>query len=187
MDSQKNPESGSKPRTPKKQRSHVKPVELLENVSGGRGAHTAVSVLEPVMSIERTDNKERPEYRIVAYFKLQVKIHAFEKGYRKKNEKLFDSISLRYLYHGCEKHEVKPHADGIAKVKENEETTTSKSLDVGAEGNPLAGGATPTIGVHVARDNKLAYERDSKSWRRGLSFESCESTIMSWSHRTHKN
>lgn len=80
MDSQKNPESGSKPRTPKKQRSHVKPVELLENVSGGRGAHTAVSVLEPVMSIERTDNKERPEYRIVAYFKLQVKIHAFEKG-----------------------------------------------------------------------------------------------------------
>ncbi|KAH9205292.1 hypothetical protein DL95DRAFT_470707 [Leptodontidium sp. 2 PMI_412] len=172
MDSQKNPESGSKPRTPKKQRSHVKPVELLENVSGGRGAHTAVSVLEPVMSIERTDNKERPEYRIVAYFKLQVKIHAFEKGYRKKNEKLFDSISLRYLYHGCEKHEVKPHADGIAKVKENEETTTSKSLDVGAEGNPLAGGATPTIGVHVARDNKLAYERDSKSWRRGLSFES---------------
>jgi hypothetical protein len=61
-------------------KSHIQPLELLENVAGGRGAHTTFSILEPEMTIERTDSKEYPEYRIVAYFKLQVKIHAFEKG-----------------------------------------------------------------------------------------------------------
>jgi len=55
----------------------VKAANLEEKVAGGRGAQTSVSVLEPVMWIERTkDNK----YRIVATFKLQVKIDAFEKG-----------------------------------------------------------------------------------------------------------
>ena len=40
-----------------------------------------MSVVEPMMRIERTGNMERPEYRIVVNFKFQVKIHAFEKGH----------------------------------------------------------------------------------------------------------
>jgi hypothetical protein len=60
-----------------KKRSQVKAANLEEKVAGGRGAQTSVSVLGPVMWVERTkDNK----YRIVAAFKLQVKIDAFEKG-----------------------------------------------------------------------------------------------------------
>lgn len=60
-------------------RSHIKQLFLREKVAGGRGANTTVSVLKPVMWIERTDNKEF--YRIVCNFDLQVKIHAFEKGF----------------------------------------------------------------------------------------------------------
>ncbi|CZR67348.1 uncharacterized protein PAC_17247 [Phialocephala subalpina] len=180
-------------RKPKELRheSHIKSVELLENISGGRGAHTTVSVLDPVISIERTDSKENPELRIVAYFKLQIKIHTFEKGfvfivsyrteasiadlrsrYRKKNDKLFDFISLRYLFQDGEKHEVKPRADHIVKLKEINETTKTQSVDVGADGNPLAGEVTLNVGVHVGLDNKLTYEHNSNSWRKGLSFES---------------
>jgi hypothetical protein len=74
----------SKPKEPPELEPKPKEVptfELLENVSGGRGTHSTVSVLEPTISIERTNSKENPEFRIVAFFKLQVKIHAFEKGY----------------------------------------------------------------------------------------------------------
>jgi hypothetical protein len=185
-------EEVGRPKIPK----NVTPIELVDNVSGGRGAQTSVSVLEPTMWIERSDNKKNPEYRIVAYFQLQVKIHAFDKGYvnivllsketvadehryRKKNDKLFDFVSLRYLYHGCgeysEKHRIKPHADELVGVKENDETTISKSIDLGlAEKVIPMPAAAPSVGVHVGRDNKLAYERDSKSWRKGLSFESCK-------------
>lgn len=52
-------------------------IYLQENVGGGRGRHTTISVLDPYIRIERTDDNQ---YRIIATFKLQVKIHAFEKG-----------------------------------------------------------------------------------------------------------
>lgn len=55
----------------------IRKIYLHESVGGGRGRHTAVSVLNPYMRIERTDDAQ---YRIIATFKLQVKIHAFEKG-----------------------------------------------------------------------------------------------------------
>ncbi|KAN0089148.1 hypothetical protein V8E51_019408 [Hyaloscypha variabilis] len=146
-------EEFGRPKIPK----NVTPIELVENVAFRQ--------------------QKNPEYRIVAYFQLQVKIHAFDKGYRKKNDKLFDFVSLRYLYHGCgkysEKHRIKPHADELVGMKENDETTISKSIDLGlAEKAILMPAAAPSVGVHVGRDNKLAYERDSKSRRKGLSFES---------------
>jgi hypothetical protein len=59
----------------------VRVIELDENVGGGKGALTSVSVLEPCIRIERTTSHE---YRIIVFFKLQVKIHAFEKGYVKR-------------------------------------------------------------------------------------------------------
>ncbi|PMD31769.1 hypothetical protein L207DRAFT_640588 [Hyaloscypha variabilis F] len=152
-----------------KKRSQVKAGNLEEKVAGGRGAQTSVSVLEPVMWIERTkDNK----YRIVATFKLQVKIDAFEKGYRKKFDKLFDYISVRYLYHEVEKHEIRPCEDNMVTFKATDDTTKTKSVDLSVEGNILTGAITPKVGVHVQRDNKITYERQSMSWRKGLSFES---------------
>jgi len=171
-------------------------------VSGGRGAQTSVSVLDPTMWIERTDSEKNPEFKIVAYFQLQVKIHAFDKGsvrmvlqkkqgpadrhrYRKKNDKLFDFVSVRYLYHGCdtcyEKHTVKPHAsDDFPGVKENEETKISTSVDLKlAKDSPVA--------VHVGRDDTLTYERNSESWHKGLSFESCKSDLILMTTYTYKN
>jgi hypothetical protein len=77
----------------KRMESNINDLLLWENVAGGRGAYTTVSVLEPMMRIERTNkegyhNKEHhqeefreEEYRIVVNFNLQVKIHAFEKGF----------------------------------------------------------------------------------------------------------
>lgn len=58
--------------------SQIKKLYLHENVAGGRGRHTTVSVLEPTMWIERT---KEDDYRIVCRFDLQFKIHAFEKGF----------------------------------------------------------------------------------------------------------
>jgi hypothetical protein len=58
--------------------SQLHPINLQESVGVGRGAHTTVSVLDPLVWIERTEDDH---YRIVATFNLQIKIHAFEKGY----------------------------------------------------------------------------------------------------------
>jgi hypothetical protein len=62
--------------------SHVRELWLQENVAGGRGRNTTVSVLAPSITIERTktEDPKESEYRIIATFNLQVKIHAFEKG-----------------------------------------------------------------------------------------------------------
>jgi hypothetical protein len=92
----------------------------------------------------------------------------------KTNDKMFDYISLRYLYHHNEKHEVVPGADDMAKFTTTDENTKSKSVDVGISGNPLGGSVAPTLAVHVGRENMLTYERESNSWRKGLSFESCQ-------------
>lgn len=58
--------------------SNIQPVELDENVGGGRGANTTISVLVPEIRIERT---KKEKYLIVVTFTLQVKIHAFEIGF----------------------------------------------------------------------------------------------------------
>ena len=58
--------------------SNIQSVELDENVGGGRGANTTVSVLVPEIRIERT---KKEKYLIVVTFTLQVKIHAFEIGF----------------------------------------------------------------------------------------------------------
>jgi len=98
---------------------------------------------------------------------------------------MFDFVSLRYLYHGCnkdnEKHTVKPNsADLFTEVTESEETKISTSMDLKLAKDDLGG-------VHVARDGKLAYEKKSKSWRNGFSFESCKSDLLVMTTSTHNN
>ena len=66
--------------------SPVRTFSLSENISGGRGANTTVSVLEPEIRIERgqrgpSEDEAEAYYRIILFFKLQVKIHAFERGF----------------------------------------------------------------------------------------------------------
>jgi hypothetical protein len=60
---------------------------------------------------------------------------------------------------------VKPTGDKIARFKSTDETTNSKSVDVNLSADLLTGAVTPSIGVHVQRDNKLTYERENeRSW-----------------------
>ncbi|KAH6699078.1 hypothetical protein BKA61DRAFT_741252 [Leptodontidium sp. MPI-SDFR-AT-0119] len=142
-------------------------IYLQENVGGGRGRHTTISVLDPYIRIERTDDNQ---YRIIATFKLQVKIHAFEKGYMRRCEKLFDFVSLRYLYYDLERHKVHPAGDAIARLAVTEENTTTKGFKAGLTGDATMG-VVPTAEVSVESDNTLTYERKTKSWRRGFSYE----------------
>src|SRR5438045_77342 len=96
--------------------------------------------------------------------------------YQKKYNKLFDFISLRYLYHDPEKHEIKPGGDGVTHFRTNDETTRTEWMEAKLTADPSKGaaGISPEVGIHVQRDNKVTYERESNSWRRGLSFESCK-------------
>ncbi len=65
--------------------SNLHPLNLLENPASGKGEYTTLSVLEPVMRIERTGDGEldSPEdsdetfYRIVVTFVLEVEIIGF--------------------------------------------------------------------------------------------------------------
>ena len=65
--------------------SNIHPLNLIENPASGRGEYTTLSVLEPVVRIERTgdgesDSPEDPNesfYRLVVTFVLEVEIIGF--------------------------------------------------------------------------------------------------------------
>ena len=68
--------------------SNILPLNLLENPASGRGEYTTLSVLEPVIRIERTgdgesDSPEDPNesfYRVVVTFVLEVEIIGYNQG-----------------------------------------------------------------------------------------------------------
>lgn len=92
----------------------------------------------------------------------------------KTHNKMFDFISLRYLYHKGEDHEVKPDADAMVDdLKLTYEMAESKSMELGVSGE--SGGVKPSATVHVQKDNKITTERITKSWRKGFTYESCKS------------
>ncbi|KAH6678720.1 hypothetical protein B0J14DRAFT_650934 [Halenospora varia] len=142
--------------------SEINPLELHECVGGGKRTHTSVSVIDPVMRIERFNQDHQQYYRIIATFNLQGS---------SKHEKIFDYVSLRYLYHSTERHQVKPSADEIASIKATEATTNWRAIDARLSADTGNKGVTPSPTVHVQRDNRLTFERDMKSWRCGLDFE----------------
>jgi len=62
--------------------SNIRPIDLEENIGGRQGKYTAVSILEPVIRIERSGVKHRegetglkPVYRIILNFKMQLSIN----------------------------------------------------------------------------------------------------------------
>ena len=149
---------------------------LHENVGGGKSANVSVSVLQGVLRIERADDAKK-NYRIVAAFHLQVKIHGFEKGYFKTVDRLFDFISLRYLYNKDEIHEVLPDGSPLTtNVEVAEETTKTESAQIGISGTAPTPAITPSLTVQVGRDEKLTVTRNIDSWRAGLSYETWHQT-----------
>lgn len=70
------------PLPPPKVLSHIHPLALEENVGGGRGNYTTVSILEPVIRVERTGEYKqcgipdgRSVYRIILNFRMQLSIN----------------------------------------------------------------------------------------------------------------
>lgn len=109
--------------------------------------------------------------------------------YMNTHDKMFDFVSLRYLYRRGEDFEVKPDGDSMTEdIRFTHETTDSKSLTVGISGEAdvvTAGKVMPSASVHVQKDNKITIERTMRSWRKGLSYESCRLSLCLVLYREH--
>ncbi len=59
--------------------SNIHPLDLVDNPASGRGQYTTLSVLEPVMRIERSGSEDSNTdyYRIIVTFVLEVEIIGF--------------------------------------------------------------------------------------------------------------
>ena len=71
-------------KTPTRILSHIYPVHLDESIGSGQGKYASVSVLEPVIRIERSrpmgaPGRAKSTYRIIVHFILQFSINHFER------------------------------------------------------------------------------------------------------------
>ncbi|KAK4675136.1 hypothetical protein QC764_500975 [Podospora pseudoanserina] len=174
------PPPASRPAQPPQQPpillSHIHPVTLEENIQGGKGVYASVSVLEPVMRIERSgtyncgDPSARPVYRIIVSFKLQFNINR-STGELQRHNRIFDSVNVRYLYRSGERHDVLPKGDDVVSdIAMRNESGVSTDLTAGVTatgvGHPL-----PAFTAHAQHASKVTYERKLRSWRKSLTYE----------------
>ncbi|KAK0713411.1 hypothetical protein B0T26DRAFT_804227 [Lasiosphaeria miniovina] len=169
------------PRTGSHQRprvlSHIHPLYLEENVGGGRGRYANVSVLEPVMRIERSgpqschgDPHAKPVYRIVVNFQLQFNINQVGEELQRHN-RIFDSVHVRYLYRSGERHDLVPKGDQVASdIQIRNENGQTSDVQAGVTAT-VAGQPMPAFTVHAQHASKLTYERKLRSWRKSLTYE----------------
>ncbi|KAK3385942.1 hypothetical protein B0H63DRAFT_189659 [Podospora didyma] len=155
--------------------SNIHPLYLEENIGGGRGVYASVSVLEPVMRIERTGEQLRhgdplvkPVYRIILGFTMQVNIHQAN-GELERHNRIFDSVNVRYLYRSGERHALLPKGDQVSAIQLTHESGRTSDAQAGVSGS--SGGPVPAFTVHAQHANKLTYERKLRSWRKSLTYE----------------
>lgn len=141
-------------------------IHLPDKVAGARGNYTEVSILDPGIRIERSppthdrgpDGRPRtPEehYRIALNFKLQVALlSGFDQQASEYYQRLFHSISLRYLFRHGEWHYVKPRGDPAAQLRVTDETANSKSLDAGVQN--IGPNPTGKMEAHVQANDKIS-------------------------------
>ncbi|KAK3376360.1 hypothetical protein B0T24DRAFT_618521 [Lasiosphaeria ovina] len=157
--------------------SHIYPLYLEENVGGGRGTYANVSVLEPVMRIERSgpqschgDPHAKPVYRIVVNFQLQFSINQVGEELQRHN-RIFDSVNVRYLYRSGERHDLVPKGDQVASdIQIRNENGQTSDVQAGVTAT-VAGQPMPAFTVHAQHASKLTYERKLRSWRKSLTYE----------------
>ncbi|KAK0610095.1 hypothetical protein B0T17DRAFT_512396 [Bombardia bombarda] len=156
--------------------SNIHPVSLEENVGGGRGNFASVSVLEPVMRVERSGPSSAGNplstavYRIILSCKIQFTINRAAEELQRHN-RIFDSVKVRYLYRSGEKHELLPKGDNVP-MDLNMTYEDGKSSDLtGGLSITGAGQPVPAFTVHAQHANKVTYERKLRSWRKSLTFE----------------
>ncbi|KAK0710507.1 hypothetical protein B0T21DRAFT_427777 [Apiosordaria backusii] len=156
--------------------SHIHPVNLEESIQGGKGTYASVSVLEPVMRIERSgtynrgDPSARPVYRIIVSLKLQFNINRVA-GELQRHNRIFDSINVRYLYRSGERHDLLPKGDDVVSdiaMRNESGISTDMTAGVAATG---VGHPLPAFTVHAGHASKVTYERKLRSWRKSLTYE----------------
>ncbi|KAK4195999.1 hypothetical protein QBC40DRAFT_235299 [Triangularia verruculosa] len=156
--------------------SHIHPVNLEESIQGGKGVYASVSVLEPVMRIERSgtynrgDPSARPVYRIIVSLKLQFNINRVT-GELQRHNRIFDSINVRYLYRNGERHDLLPKGDDVVSdiaMRNESGISTDMTAGVAATG---VGHPLPAFTVHAQHASKVTYERKLRSWRKALTYE----------------
>ncbi|KAK4176667.1 hypothetical protein QBC36DRAFT_387288 [Triangularia setosa] len=164
------------PQQPPMLLSHIHPVNLEESIQGGKGVYASVSVLEPVMRIERSgtynggDPSARPVYRIIVSLKLQFNINRLT-GELQRHSRIFDSINVRYLYRSGERHDLLPKGDDVVSdIALRNESGISNDMTAGVAttgvGHPL-----PAFTAHAQHASKVTYERKLRSWRKSLTYE----------------
>jgi hypothetical protein len=145
------------------------------------------------------DNK----YRLTTSFKLEVGIIGFDTRSEtspnlvtvrkdtkesnswqrfQKSNRLFESISLRYLFRENEDHEVKPQPyhdeeqDQFAEARVENSESREVGFNAGISGVPPA--VSPSLEFHVQKNKTVTIEQTMKSWRRGLSVEKCMHNLL---------
>ncbi|KAK3312984.1 hypothetical protein B0H66DRAFT_569315 [Apodospora peruviana] len=156
--------------------SHIHPIHLEESVDGGRGHYASVSVLDPVMRIERSGGNcagnptAKPVYRIILNLRMQLSINQKSSELQKHN-RIFDSINVRYLYRSGERHDILPKGDQVTSdITFRGEDGDSTDIQAGIGGS-IGGQPMPALTVHAAHASKLTYERKLRSWRKSLTYE----------------
>lgn len=87
-----------------------------------------------------------------------------------RHNRIFDSVSVRYLYRKGEKHDLLPKGDSIlTDISISHETGKSSEVEAGIAG--ASGHIAPAFTVHAQHASKLTYERTMASWRKALTYE----------------
>lgn len=90
-----------------------------------------------------------------------------------RHNRIFDSTSVRYLYRSGERHDVLPKGDAVVTdINFTREDARSRELEAGVAGS-LPGHPIPALTVQATHASKLTYERKLRSWRKSLTYETC--------------
>ena len=90
-----------------------------------------------------------------------------------KFNRFFDSISLRWLLRDGESYEVSPTSDNITVAQVSEVDAREFDATAGLSSSKSSPGG-PTLEVHVQNNHSMTTARNLKSWRRGVTVETCE-------------
>jgi hypothetical protein len=66
----------------------------------------------------------------------------------------------------------------LRNINVNNSETISKYFELGLSASAPGGTVAPNIGAHIQQDNTVTCDYQTKSWRKGLSFESCRLSFL---------
>ena len=180
--------------------SHVRHIHLHENIAGGRGQYTTISVLEPGIRVERSKRlpSEDPSkrwqpkydeehYRIILTFKLQAEIIGFDHGFARSPFCLDVDCSYsnthrsdfyKRFFDSVSLKYLYHHGESHRVLPAGDLSADLKVTDENSNKSTYTvgvqnAGPNPTgkLDAQVERNDKISYEAPMKAWREGLSYE----------------